>query len=52
MFSQSTVTFTSVLLGVTVWGLTVFRNLGAGFRLTVEKNTKADIVEAPSPARI
>ena len=35
-----------------VCGLTVLRKAGAGLRFTVEKNTKAENVEAPIPTVI
>ena len=37
------------MAGVTVSMLTFFRKAGVGLRLTVEKNTKADRVDAPIP---
>ena len=38
------------MAGVTVSGLTSLRKAGAGLRLTVLKNTKADTVAALIPA--
>ena len=40
------------MVGVKVPILTFFRKAGVGLRLTVEKNTMADSVDAPIPTDI